>query len=200
MKRVLLVGCCIILFTFAVLHNRSLQAEDIEVKSPDNSMQVDDFAYQAPPDAVLKVRNTATIIRVVDGDTIKVNYGGKTESLRLIGIDAPENKLSRKAKSEAIASKENLVTIVSIGIDAEKFIKNLVKKGDIVIIEFDIEKKDAQGEILGYVFLANGMMLNEEIVRAGYAYVVTTSRNVKYQERLLKAYSEAKSHKRGLWE
>ncbi|MCX5813762.1 MAG: thermonuclease family protein [Proteobacteria bacterium] len=198
MKRVLSIEYFIVVFAIIVLLNLSLQAEDTVVKAQDNSIQAGDI-FQ-PQDTVLQVRNAAGFIRVVDGDTIKVNYLGKTEFVRLIGIDAPENKLSRKAKSEAIASKENLVTIISIGIDAGKFIKNLLKKGDIVTIELDIETRDVHGELLGYIFLSDGKMLNEEIVRAGYANVINASPNVKYKERLLKAYAEAKIHKRGLWE
>ena len=34
---------------------------------------------------------TYKVTRVVDGDTIKVNFNGKEESLRLIGIDTPES-------------------------------------------------------------------------------------------------------------
>jgi micrococcal nuclease len=227
MKQMFLIGYCIIFFVFPVLFNLPLLAENIDDKVQDYAtemrgivQQPQDYAtemrgiVQQPQDyatemrgivqylqdAVLQVRNTATIVHVVDGDTIKVSYDGKNESVKLIGIDAPENKLSRKAKSEAIASKENLVTIISKGIDAANFMKNLLKKGDIVNIEFDIDTRDVNGDLLGYVFLSDGRMINEEIVRAGHAYVVTTSRNIKYQKRLLKAYAEAKAHKRGLWE
>jgi micrococcal nuclease len=42
-------------------------------------------------------------------------------------------------------------------------------------------------------------MLNEEIVRAGYAKVITIPPNVKYNERFLEAYKEAKKYRRGLW-
>ncbi len=42
--------------------------------------------------------------------------------------------------------------------------------------------------------------LNEEVVKAGYANVMTISPNVKYKDRLLKAYKEAREKKRGLWE
>ena len=43
-------------------------------------------------------------------------------------------------------------------------------------------------------------MLNEEIVKAGYANVMTIPPDVKYQGRFLKAYREAREDKRGLWE
>jgi micrococcal nuclease len=42
-------------------------------------------------------------------------------------------------------------------------------------------------------------MLNEEILKAGYANVLTHPPNMKYRERFLKAYKEAREAKRGLW-
>ncbi len=39
----------------------------------------------------LHTQQTTTVIRVVDGDTLKVRYWGKDESIRLIGIEAPED-------------------------------------------------------------------------------------------------------------
>ncbi len=37
----------------------------------------------------LHAQQTTTVVRVVDGDTLKVRYWGKEESIRLIGIDTP---------------------------------------------------------------------------------------------------------------
>ncbi len=42
-------------------------------------------------------QQTTTVIRVVDGDTLKVRYWGKEESIRLIGIDTPESRVNKKA-------------------------------------------------------------------------------------------------------
>jgi len=52
---------------------------------------------------------------------------------------------------------------------------------------------------LAYVYLSDGRMLNEEIVKAGYASLMTYPPNVKYQEKFLKAYREAKDKGRALW-
>lgn len=86
-----------------------------------------------------------------------------------------------------------------MGRDSAKFTATLVKTGDEVKIEFDVRPRDQYGRLLGYVYLANGKMLNEEIVKAGYANIMTYPPNVKYQERFLKAYREARENKRGLW-
>lgn len=80
-----------------------------------------------------------------------------------------------------------------------KFTATLVKPGDEIKIEFDVRPWDQYGRLLGYVYLSNGKMLNEEIVKAGYANVMTYPPNVKYQELFLKAYREARKYKRGFW-
>jgi len=70
----------------------------------------------------------------------------------------------------------------------------------LITIELDVQERDRYGRILGYVYLSNGKMLNEEIVKAGYAIIMTIPPNVKYKDRFLKAYQEARESKRGLWE
>ena len=45
----------------------------------------------------LFAQNLATVIRVIDGDTLKINYGDQEESIRLIGIDTPESQANPKA-------------------------------------------------------------------------------------------------------
>ena len=55
-------------------------------------------------------------------------------------------------------------------------------------MEFDVQKRDKYGRLLAYVYLSDGKMVNEEIVKAGYANFMTYPPNVKYQEKFLKAY------------
>jgi micrococcal nuclease len=140
-----------------------------------------------------------TIIKVVDGDTLRIEYQGQKETIKLIGIDAPENKLNRKAEQDAIRNNESLINIASMGIDAANYSKSLIKKGDTATIEFDVQARDKYNRMLGYIYLSDGRMLNEEMLAAGYAYLKTDSVNVKYQDRFLKAFKEAKENKRGLW-
>jgi micrococcal nuclease len=142
---------------------------------------------------------TFTVKRVIDGDTLEINYKGKEESVRLIGIDAPESRPNKKARNDAQRSGEDLKTITAMGKEATEYVRSLVKQGDTLKMEFDVQKRDKYGRLLGYVYLSNGKMLNEEIVKAGYANLMTIPPNVKYQERFLKAYKEAREHGRGLW-
>ena len=52
---------------------------------------------------------------------------------------------------------------------------------------------------MGYVYLSDGRMLNGEIVKAGYANLLTHPPNVKHEGRFLKAYRDARDNERGLW-
>jgi len=54
--------------------------------------------------------------------------------------------------------------------------------------------------LLAYIYLPDGRMLNEEIVKEGYGQVYTVPPNVRYEDRFLKAYREARESKTGLWE
>ena len=144
-------------------------------------------------------KDFAIVKRVIDGDTLKINYKGKEDSVRLIGIDAPESRPNKKARNDAQRSGEDLKTITAMGKEATECVRSLVKQGDTLKMEFDVQKRDKYGRLLGYVYLSNGKMLNEEIVKAGYANLMTIPPNVKYQERFLKAYKEAREHGRGLW-
>jgi len=141
---------------------------------------------------------TATVVDVVDGDTLMVEYNSKKESINLLGIDAPESVMNRKAEIDSRTAGESLLTITFKGIDAKRFVERIVKKGDIVVMAFDVQVRDQEGKLQGYVYLSDGRMLNEEIVRAGYAKVAIAPPNIKYQERFIEAYKEAKIYRRGL--
>jgi micrococcal nuclease len=143
----------------------------------------------------------ATIVsRVVDGDTLKINYKGQKESIRLIGIDTPESRINKKTKKDAKRSGQNVETIIAMGKRATAYVESLVKPGDTITIEFDVQERDRYKRLLGYLYLSNGKMLNEEIVKAGYANVMMIPPNVKYKDRFLRAYQEAREDKRGLWQ
>ncbi len=148
----------------------------------------------------LNAQQPPTLTRVVDGDTLKIFYLGQEESIWLIGIDTPESRINKKAKRDAKRSGQDIKTILEMGKRATEYVKSLLRPGDLVTIKYDVQEKDRYGRLLGYVYLRNGKMLNEEIVKAGYANVMTVPPNIKYQDRFLKAYQEAREGKKGLWE
>jgi len=151
----------------------------------------------SPP---LNAQQKTTVTRIIDGDIIQALYGGVEKRIRLIGIDAPESRIDRKALKDANMSEHDIETIVEMGAKAKAFVNGLIKRGDFITIEFDTQEMDRYGRLLCYVYLSNGKMLNEEIVKAGYANVKSIPPNVKYKDRLMEAYQEAEEDKRGLWD
>lgn len=113
--------------------------------------------------------------KVIDGDTFILENG---EKVRLLGIDAPE-------KGEPFSD--------SAMIFVERLILN--KK---IKIEYDLQKYDKYGRILAYVFF-DKKLLNEEILKSGYAWVYIIPPNFKYSHRLKMAEEKAKKEKKGLW-
>ncbi len=151
------------------------------------------------PSGVYAFRHNARVLYVIDGDTLKIMYEGKKRSIRLIGIDAPESKKNSKAFKDSARTSRDIDAIVSQGKAARKYVKGLVKKGDRVKIEFDVEKKDKYRRMLGYVYLPDGRMLNDVIIRNGYASPLTIPPNVRYRRRFSKSYRYAREHRLGLW-
>ena len=78
------------------------------------------------------------VTRIIDGDAIQVLYGGVEKRNRLIGIDAPESRIDRKAMKEANMSEHDIETIVEMGAKAKAYVNGLIKRGDFITIEFDL--------------------------------------------------------------
>jgi len=135
------------------------------------------------------------VTRAVDGDTLKLENG---ERLRLIGLDTPEIHESGKLSRDSRRTKQDIRTIKEMGRKSYAFTKQLVE-GRRVRLEFDIEKKDRYNRLLCYVYLKDGTFVNAEIIRQGYASLMTIPPNVKYADLFLSLYKEARDNKRGLW-
>ena len=137
--------------------------------------------------------------KIVDGDTYHIIYDGREESVRLIGIDTPESRRNAKAKKDASRSGDDLDKIVEMGKSATEFAKSIVKPGDQLRIELDVQERDKYGRLLVYLYFPDGRMLNEILVKEGYASPLTYPPNVKYQTRFSDAYTYARENYKGLW-
>ena len=124
------------------------------------------------------------VIRVVDGDTIHVRIGARVEKVRYIGVNTPEVHHPRKGEEPG-------------GREAEEVNRRLVE-GKTVRLELDVQERDRYGRLLAYVWVGD-VMVNAELVRLGYAQVMTIPPNVRYQEIFVKLQREAREAGRGLW-
>jgi micrococcal nuclease len=133
--------------------------------------------------------------RVVDGDTVVLATG---EKVRLIGIDTPESRQNRKLKRDMERTRQDADTIIALGKRSAQFTRTLTE-GKKVRLEFDVEKQDRYGRTLAYLYAEDGTFVNAEIIREGYAMVLTVPPNVKYKDLFVKLQKEAREAKRGLW-
>ena len=140
-----------------------------------------------------------TILRVIDGDSLLVSEGGSQVNVRLIGIDAPEAEDNPKAEQDAAANHESLAVVIRNGKEAENYLKTIVRAGERITLVTDSQTKDGYGRLLAYVYLSDGKLLNEKIIRAGYAVPLAIPPDVKFQKEFESAYESALKGKRGLW-
>lgn len=126
--------------------------------------------------------DSATVAEVVDGDTIRVMLNGAEATVRLILIDTPE----------VFGGAE------CYGAEASAYAKSLLPIGTAVTLETDVSETDRFGRLLRYVY-AGGEMVNERLVRDGYAVLATFPPDVKYKAEIQAAEQEARAANRGLW-
>lgn len=139
----------------------------------------------------------AIVIRAVDGDTIEVSLQGKSEKIRMIGVDTPEIHESEKLYRDAERSRIDISTIKSLGEKAFTFTKKQLRPGDTVILQYDQTRRDRYDRILAYVF-KDDTFVNGEIIRQGYGYAYTRY-PFKYMEDFRRYEKEARENGRGLW-
>lgn len=124
---------------------------------------------------------------VVDGDTLHVSVDGHEESVRLIGIDAPEVAHDGRAAE-------------CYGETATEVLKGLVV-GRVVRLAPDETQadRDSYGRLLRYVYLEDNTLVNQELVRLGAAREYTFREPYELRAWLAQAEGEAQSENRGLW-
>jgi micrococcal nuclease len=129
----------------------------------------------------------ATITRVVDGDTLKVDIAGRSDRVRLIGIDTPESV------------KPN-TPVQCFALEASARTKGLLPHGEVVRLVRDAEARDKYGRLLAYVYRQrDGLFVNLSLVKDGYAAPYTFPPNVAHVDEFVAAGRQAREANRGLW-
>jgi len=149
---------------------------------------------------------TYTVRRIIDADTFELTNG---VTVHMIGVQAPEKVQSEYPSEESIT---------------DRWINNIVENylltpGIQVYLQYDVEKRDANGNILAYVYrkrpldendferkgcwistLINGeeyLFINEYIICSGAATAVSEPPNLKYADRFKELYDNAVKYKTG---
>lgn len=129
----------------------------------------------APPSG----SQSAVVVSITDGDTIRVSVGGSNERLRIIGINSPES-------GECFAR------------EADRALSAMLPQGTEVHLTRDRSDRDQYDRLLRYVWVG-GFNVGEEMVRRGAAIAREYPPDVALAERLARAQDEARDGGRGLW-
>jgi endonuclease YncB( thermonuclease family) len=123
----------------------------------------------------------------VDGDTVDVELNGKTERLRLIGIDTPEVVDPREP-------------VQCFGREASARAHALLD-GKTVRVEGDAtqDTRDKYQRMLAYVWLPDGTLFNKAMVADGYAFEYTYDQPYRFQAEFKAAQQDAHQQNKGLW-
>lgn len=128
------------------------------------------------------------VVKVVDGDTIKININGVEETVRLIGINSPETVDPDKP-------------VECFGPESSDEMKNLLS-GQKVRIEKDPTQgdRDKYGRLLAYVWREDGLFINQYMVEQGYAREYTyMGKPYQYQKQFKASEIFAQRQMIGLW-
>jgi micrococcal nuclease len=139
-------------------------------------------------DSLTASPNSATLKRVVDGDTIDIEIGGNTERVRLIGINTPETKHPTKG-------------VECFGPEASAYAEQLLPAGTALRVERDIEARDKYGRLLLYVYIAyTNVFVNLDLVMNGYARPMVFEPNTAHMADFAQAATQAELRNAGLWQ
>ncbi len=125
------------------------------------------------------VGSTATVMNIVDGDTIDVLLDGGQVTVRYIGVDAPE--IGQSGYPAATEANRQLV------------------EGQSVRLERDVSDTDQDGRLLRYVFLADGRMVNRVLVAQGWAQPLMIAPDTQHTADFHDAAVEAWQSQQGFW-
>ena len=113
--------------------------------------------------------------KVSSGERVKLSSG---EKVRYIGVDAPADgdfffEECRQANKKLVGGKQ-------------------------ITIEYDVRRKDGNGNLLGYVY-AGDAFVNAQLLKNGFGIVYITPPNQKYADLFISLQKEARKNRRGIW-
>lgn len=137
--------------------------------------------------AVAEQRFTATVAKVIDGDTIRLKDGRR---LRYIGIDTPETRKKKRGRW--------MYDPQPFAVAATRANRKWVTGKQLTIV-LGRDPVDRYGRLLGYVYVGE-VFINQELVRAGLARARAYPPNTRLQTQLKRAQQQARAEGRGMWQ
>jgi micrococcal nuclease len=129
---------------------------------------------------------TARVVRIVDGDTIKVDVAGRRDTVRYIGIDTPES-VKPGTPVQCFAHAASAANT------------RLVANREVRLV-LGAEPRDRYGRLLAYVYRAGDhTSVNAKLLAAGYARTLTIPPNDRLAGRFAALQQAAQRERRGLW-
>lgn len=142
------------------------------------------------------------LLGVVDGDTVTILYHHRREKVRLLGIDAPESRVNRRALYQERRYHRSLEEILYFGELAKEHLQKLLAGTRRVCLLYDRRnfRRDRYRRLLGYLFTPGGLFLNRKMLEDGLAYPLTRyPLEKRYRQIFWRAVQRAKREKRGIW-
>ncbi len=129
---------------------------------------------------------TATVLKVIDGDTIVLKLQNRTETVRLLGVDTPETVHPNEP-------------IECFGPEASAFSKATLKTGAVVKLVRDVEPRDRFQRLLVYLYLLDGTFFNQLLIEQGFARTLSIEPNTAFAAQFASLESSARDRRVGLW-
>lgn len=143
--------------------------------------------------------DTALVRKIYDGDTFECEIDGKSEKIRMLGIDTPEKSASEKFDRDMERTGRDKKTIQKLGELSYQYTVRLIGGKKVILKpEQGGDNKDKYGRLLRYVYLTDGTFVNMKIVEEGYANAYRKFKLSK-QKDFIAAEETAREQKKGLW-
>lgn len=143
---------------------------------------------QQPPPSVLGTVSPGyyRVVDFADGDTISIDMSGNTERIRMIGVDTPETQDPRKA-------------VQCFGKAASDYTKQLIGDNPVRLQADELStNRDRYNRLLRYVYLPDGRLVQEEIIKNGFGFAYTSFPFTK-SDQFRQFETEARTQSKGLW-
>ncbi|WP_159552857.1 thermonuclease family protein [Citricoccus sp. K5] len=129
-------------------------------------------------------RDRATVVRVIDGDTIDADVNGEIQRVRLLNVDTPETKHPEKP-------------VQCLGPEATAFLEELLAPGEQIELVYDVERTDRYDRTLAGVY-KDDSLINADVAEAGLGVAVLYEPNDRFYPEVLEAQERAEEAGKGL--